>query len=227
MRAKHRCPLHECGADPQMLGFCPWLYFTETVTQPFLRERNIDLHQCSECGFQFFNPKLAGSAEFYEQLRHFRVYMPTPQTDPKTNAMYNLPSSTVTAKSWIWVHAVPGFCPGCCQTRRIGNLRYRVEPNGRGRRLKTGAYDISGTSGKNGPGLGRQIRPHLPQPIAGACPGSVRIGQAKHPLPFPARRDCHSRAGRRRHPAFQPMVAGKLAAPSSFEMEGKRLPPPC
>jgi 2-polyprenyl-3-methyl-5-hydroxy-6-metoxy-1,4-benzoquinol methylase len=42
--------------------------FVPAVTQPFLNEGKIQLYECRECGFQFFNPLLAGSAEFYEQL---------------------------------------------------------------------------------------------------------------------------------------------------------------
>jgi SAM-dependent methyltransferase len=42
--------------------------FGPAVTQPFLNEGRINLYKCLQCGFQFFNPKLAGSAEFYEQL---------------------------------------------------------------------------------------------------------------------------------------------------------------
>jgi SAM-dependent methyltransferase len=42
--------------------------FGSAVTDPFLKEGMIHLYDCLQCGFQFFNPKLAGSAEFYEQL---------------------------------------------------------------------------------------------------------------------------------------------------------------
>ena len=38
------------------------------VTRPLLNEGMIHLYDCLQCGFQFFNPKLAGSGEFYEQL---------------------------------------------------------------------------------------------------------------------------------------------------------------
>jgi SAM-dependent methyltransferase len=42
--------------------------FSASVARPFLEEGVIHLYCCLECGFQFFNPKLAGTAEFYEQL---------------------------------------------------------------------------------------------------------------------------------------------------------------
>jgi len=42
--------------------------FSPASVQPLLDEGTIHLHDCLECGFQFFNPKLAGGAEFYEQL---------------------------------------------------------------------------------------------------------------------------------------------------------------
>jgi SAM-dependent methyltransferase len=42
--------------------------FGPAVTQPLLSEGMIHLYNCLQCGFQFFNPKLAGSAEFYEHL---------------------------------------------------------------------------------------------------------------------------------------------------------------
>jgi SAM-dependent methyltransferase len=39
------------------------------AVQPLLDEGMIHLYDCRECGFQFFNPKLAGGAEFYEQFQ--------------------------------------------------------------------------------------------------------------------------------------------------------------
>jgi 2-polyprenyl-3-methyl-5-hydroxy-6-metoxy-1,4-benzoquinol methylase len=42
--------------------------FSSSVTRPFLQAGMIHLYDCLQCGFQFFNPKLGGSAEFYEQL---------------------------------------------------------------------------------------------------------------------------------------------------------------
>lgn len=42
--------------------------FSPPVVQSLLDEGMIHLYDCLQCGFQFFNPKLAGSAEFYEQL---------------------------------------------------------------------------------------------------------------------------------------------------------------
>jgi SAM-dependent methyltransferase len=42
--------------------------FSPPAVQPLLDERTIHLYDCRECGFQFFNPKLAGDAEFYEEL---------------------------------------------------------------------------------------------------------------------------------------------------------------
>src|SRR5262245_8959481 len=38
------------------------------VAEPLVNEAVISLYRCAECGFQFFNPQLAGSAEFYENL---------------------------------------------------------------------------------------------------------------------------------------------------------------
>jgi 2-polyprenyl-3-methyl-5-hydroxy-6-metoxy-1,4-benzoquinol methylase len=43
-------------------------HFSASVTTPFLKEGMIHLYRCLQCGFQFFNPKLAGQAEFYEQI---------------------------------------------------------------------------------------------------------------------------------------------------------------
>ena len=42
--------------------------FSPAAVQPLLDEGTIHMYDCLECGFQFFNPKLAGGAEFYEQL---------------------------------------------------------------------------------------------------------------------------------------------------------------
>lgn len=43
-------------------------HFGSSVVQPLLDEGSIRLYECLGCGFQFFNPELAGGAEFYEQL---------------------------------------------------------------------------------------------------------------------------------------------------------------
>jgi SAM-dependent methyltransferase len=43
-------------------------HFSLSAVQSLLDERMIHLYDCRECGFQFFNPKLAGGGEFYEQL---------------------------------------------------------------------------------------------------------------------------------------------------------------
>jgi SAM-dependent methyltransferase len=42
--------------------------FNAASVQGLLAEGMVHLYECRECGFQFFNPKLAGGAEFYEQL---------------------------------------------------------------------------------------------------------------------------------------------------------------
>jgi SAM-dependent methyltransferase len=42
--------------------------FDASVTKPLFDEGVICLFECSECGFQSFNPKLAGGAAFYEHL---------------------------------------------------------------------------------------------------------------------------------------------------------------
>lgn len=42
--------------------------FSPAVVAPFLKEGMIHLYDCLGCGFQFFNPKLAGSGKFYEHL---------------------------------------------------------------------------------------------------------------------------------------------------------------
>jgi len=44
--------------------------------QTLLDEGMIHLYECRACGFQFFNPKLAGDAEFYEQLHRPDYYAP-------------------------------------------------------------------------------------------------------------------------------------------------------
>jgi len=76
--ARLKCPL--CGSsrlvvrhslDAEDILKC-WalggILFKPGPVQPLLDEKTIQLHRCLECGFQFFNPKLAGNAEFYEQL---------------------------------------------------------------------------------------------------------------------------------------------------------------
>jgi len=52
--------------------------------QSLLDKETIHLYECRECGFEFFNPDLAGSGEFYEQLhaRGLGYYAPDrPEND--------------------------------------------------------------------------------------------------------------------------------------------------
>jgi 2-polyprenyl-3-methyl-5-hydroxy-6-metoxy-1,4-benzoquinol methylase len=42
--------------------------FSSRSVQSLLDEETVHLYECRKCGFQFFDPKLAGGAEFYEQL---------------------------------------------------------------------------------------------------------------------------------------------------------------
>jgi SAM-dependent methyltransferase len=42
-------------------------------SQPLLDEGMIHLYECRQCGFQFFNPRLAGDAEFYEHVQTHAV----------------------------------------------------------------------------------------------------------------------------------------------------------
>ena len=50
--------------------------FKPDVIQNLLDEGIIHLHDCQQCGFQFFDPKLCGSAEFYEQFHGSGRYDP-------------------------------------------------------------------------------------------------------------------------------------------------------
>jgi SAM-dependent methyltransferase len=43
-------------------------HFTPGAIQSLNDEKIVHLYECRNCGFQFFNPKLAGGAEFYEQI---------------------------------------------------------------------------------------------------------------------------------------------------------------
>lgn len=43
-------------------------HFSDEVLQPLQDEDLIHLYDCLQCGFQFFNPRLGGGAEFYEQI---------------------------------------------------------------------------------------------------------------------------------------------------------------
>lgn len=42
--------------------------FLASAVQPLVEKQTVRLYRCDKCGFQFFDPKLAGGAEFYEQL---------------------------------------------------------------------------------------------------------------------------------------------------------------
>jgi SAM-dependent methyltransferase len=50
--------------------------FQPAAIQNLLDEGIVHLHDCQQCGFQFFNPKLCGSAEFYEQFHGSGRYDP-------------------------------------------------------------------------------------------------------------------------------------------------------
>jgi SAM-dependent methyltransferase len=60
---------HSLGARNILAGWSQdGLQFPPRSVQSLLDEGMIHLYECAKCGFQFFNPKLAGGAEFYEQL---------------------------------------------------------------------------------------------------------------------------------------------------------------
>jgi SAM-dependent methyltransferase len=63
--------------------------FTGDVAQFLLNESVIHLYECSQCGFNFFNPSLAGSGEFYQQL-HARGpgYYATDRPEYQRNARF-------------------------------------------------------------------------------------------------------------------------------------------
>ena len=84
--ANLKCPLcnstrlavrHSLGA--QDLLKC-WVLdghrFKPAAVQNLLDEGIIRLHDCRQCGFQFFNPVLAGNAAFYEQRHGSGNYTP-------------------------------------------------------------------------------------------------------------------------------------------------------
>jgi 2-polyprenyl-3-methyl-5-hydroxy-6-metoxy-1,4-benzoquinol methylase len=63
--------------------------FPPHAIQSLLDERMIHLYECRKCGFQFFNPKLAGSAEFYEQLHaHGPEYYAPNRPEAERNARF-------------------------------------------------------------------------------------------------------------------------------------------
>jgi SAM-dependent methyltransferase len=52
----------------------------EAAYGPIAPETAVNLHQCSSCGFRFYDPEFAGSAEFYEELMAKKTY---PQGSPE------------------------------------------------------------------------------------------------------------------------------------------------
>jgi hypothetical protein len=63
--------------------------FPPRSIQIFLDEGNIHLYECRKCGFQFFDPKLAGGAEFYEQLHaHGPEYYAPDRPEAERNARF-------------------------------------------------------------------------------------------------------------------------------------------
>lgn len=63
--------------------------FSSTSIQQLLDEKIIGLYCCNECSFQFFNPKLAGAADFYEQLEAQNIgYYAPERAENKRNAQF-------------------------------------------------------------------------------------------------------------------------------------------
>jgi SAM-dependent methyltransferase len=64
-------------------------HFSSRSVQTLLDEGMIHLYECRECGFQFFNPNLAGGAEFYEQLHaHGPDYYAPNRPENERNASF-------------------------------------------------------------------------------------------------------------------------------------------
>lgn len=65
------------------------LHFSPDSVRTLLDEGVIYLCECDECGFEFFNPKLVGGAEFYEQLHaHGPSYYAPDRPENERNACF-------------------------------------------------------------------------------------------------------------------------------------------
>src|SRR5437868_6841983 len=63
--------------------------FSRRSIQKLLDEGMIHLYECGNCGFHFFDPKLAGGAEFYEQLHaHGPEYYAPNRPEAERNARF-------------------------------------------------------------------------------------------------------------------------------------------
>src|ERR1700744_4667383 len=63
--------------------------FSSTAIQVLIDEEKIHLYLCQDCGFQFFNPRLAGNGSFYEQLHEQASgYYAPDRPENKRNAYY-------------------------------------------------------------------------------------------------------------------------------------------
>jgi SAM-dependent methyltransferase len=64
--------------------------FRPASIQLILDEGMINLYECSQCGFQFFNPKLIGDSLFYEQLQVKGGYYAPDRPENQRNVRYAL-----------------------------------------------------------------------------------------------------------------------------------------
>ncbi len=94
-------------------------------SQPLLDEGMIHLYECRECGFQFFNPKLAGDAEFYEHVQtHAMGYYAPNRPENERNVRFALKHGY---QSILDVGCGVGFALDAA--KRAGLKTYGVELN--------------------------------------------------------------------------------------------------
>lgn len=128
-----RCLL--CGSDEAAIHhslsaealFKGWAqgghHFSSAVRQPLADEGMIHLYECRQCGFQFFNPALAGGAEFYEQLHVDSAEYYTPnRPENERNVRFAIRKQY---RNILDVGCGPGFALDAA--KRIGLETYGIE----------------------------------------------------------------------------------------------------
>jgi SAM-dependent methyltransferase len=144
--------------------------FSPAAVQPLLNEGMIHLHDCLECGFQFFNPRLAGGSEFYEQFHaQGSGYYAPDRPENERNVRFALRRG---CRNLLDVGCGPGFALDAA--RRAG--------------LETFGLELSRSAAAAAAGRGHTIFPMLLENMAPAWEGKfdlISLNQVLEHVPAP------------------------------------------
>ena len=188
--------------------------FSDTVRRPLLQEGTIHLYRCRQCGFQFFNPRLAGSSEFYEQIAAGGDdYYAPDRPENERNARYALKRGF---RNILDVGCGTGFALDAAKA--LG--------------LETFGIELNRRAGGIAAGRGHRVFPVLLEEMEPAWEGKfdmISLNQLLEHVPEPVtlirqcRRFLSSDGGQRRDSSVFSLAGFELASASSFAVEEMRL----